>query len=96
MAVKLNGCNNYESIIVRLSEKETPIAFANKLHELMSQKCFDNIEDAKAWIEETPFEMDVYYEEGKGLFCVESDAVDNSVDIYSPYTGELCDSSDLD
>lgn len=96
MAVKLNGCNNYESIIVRLSEKETPIAFAHKLNELMSQKCFDNIDEARAWIESTPFEMDVYYEVGKGLFCVESEAVENGADIFSPYTGELCDSSELD
>ena len=35
-------------------------------------------------------ELEVYYEVGYGLFAVEADAVE-SADIYSPYSGELCE-----
>lgn len=91
MGVKLNNSENYESILIHITEKDTPIAFKNKLNELMSQKAFDNEEEAKKWIEESEFELELYYHENFGLFGVESEAVESNCDIYSPYDGTLCE-----
>lgn len=87
MAIKINDPDHIEVIEVRLSREKTPIAFKNKLEELMEEKVFDNEKEAIEWIEKTPFVMEMYYEKGHGLFLVESDALDG-VGIASPYTKE--------
>ena len=87
MAIKINDPDHIEVIEVRLSREKTPIAFKNKLEELMEEKAFDNEKEAIEWIEKTPFVMEMYYEKGHGLFLVESDALDD-VGIASPYTKE--------
>lgn len=87
MAIKINDPDHIEVIEVRLSREKTPIAFKNKLEELMEEKAFDNEKEAIEWIEKTPFVMEMYYEKGHGLFLVESDALDG-VGIASPYTKE--------
>lgn len=95
--IKANSAENYESILVYLSREKTPVAFKNKLDELMECGAFDNEEDATKWIETNPFEVELYYEKGYGLFAVESEAVDGLSDIHSPYSGaelvydDLCD-----
>ena len=83
--IKINDVSNYEPINVYLSREKTPIAFQNKLNELMECKAFDTEEEAAKWIEETPFELEMYYEKGYGLFLVESEAVENSC-VFSPYS----------
>ena len=87
MKIKVHDSNHVESIQVMLSRDRTPIAFQNKLEELMAQKAFDTEEEAIKWIEKTPFKMEMYYEKGHGLFLVESEAID-SCDLVSPYTKE--------
>ena len=87
MAIKINEPNHEEIIEVRLSREKTPIAFKEKLEELMEEGAFDTEKEAIEWIEKTPFVMEMYYEKGQGLFLVESDAIDNC-DIVSPYTKE--------
>ena len=87
MAIKINEPNHEEVIEVRLSREKTPIAFKEKLEELMEEGAFDTEKEAIEWIEKTPFVMEMYYEKGQGLFLVESDAIDNC-DIVSPYTKE--------
>ena len=72
---------------VRFSREKTPIAFKEKLDELMEEGAFDTEKEAIEWIEKTPFVMEMYYEKGQGLFLVESEAIDNC-DIVSPYTKE--------
>lgn len=87
MAIKINEPNHEEMIEVRLSREKTPIAFNEKLNELMEEGAFNTKEEATEWIESSTFVMEMYYEKGHGLFLVESEAID-SCDIVSPYTKE--------
>ena len=87
MAIKINEPNHEEVIEVMLSREKTPIAFKEKLEELMEEGAFDTEKEAIEWIEKTPFVIEMYYEKGQGLFLVESEAIDNC-DIVSPYTKE--------
>lgn len=82
---KINDSDSYEPIMVQLSKDKTPIAYQNKLNELMKEGAFDSVEEAEKWINETPIELELYYEEGYGLFAVESGAADSG-SFYSPYS----------
>lgn len=88
MAFKLNNSDSYESLKVTLNEENYPIAFKNKVDELMEQKAFNSREEAEEWVRETPIELELYYEKDSGLFAVEAEAVESGT-IYSPYTAEL-------
>lgn len=94
MAVKLNTSDNYESIKVTLSKGEYPIAYNNKIEELVEQGLYKTTEDAENDNPTIEIEMEIYYEKHYGLFAVESEAVESGT-IYSPYTSELCDDVDL-
>lgn len=94
MAVKLNTSDNYESIKVTLSKGEYPIAYNNKIEELVEEGLYKTTEDAENDNPTIEIEMDIYYEKHYGLFAVESAAVESGT-IYSPYTSELCDDVDL-
>ena len=85
-AIKMNNADNYESINITLSKENTPIAYQNKLDELMDCKAFDDQSDAEKWLSETPIELELYYENGYGLFGVEAEALEN-MEIHSPYSG---------
>ena len=84
--IKMNDASNYESINVTLSNDHTPIAYKNKLDELKSLRVFDTTDEAEKWLNSTPIELELYYENGYGLFAVEADAVESS-DVKSPYSG---------
>ena len=84
--IKMNDASNYESINVTLSKERTPIAYNNKLDELKSSMAFETTDEAKEWLDNTPIELELYYENGYGLFAVEADAVENS-NVKSPYSG---------
>lgn len=90
MAIKINEANTYEPIEVKLSKGKTPIAYKNKINELLKQKVFDTKEEAEEWLDNTPIEVEMYYEEGHGLFLVESEAIESATDglLCSPYTKE--------
>lgn len=94
MAVKLNTSDNYESIKVTLSKGEYPIAYNNKIEELVEEGLYKTTEDAENDNPTIEIEMEIYYEKHYGLFAVESEAVESGT-IYSPYTSELCDDVDL-
>ena len=83
--IKINGEDTYESILVLLTREKFPIAFQNKLKELMECKAFDSEAEAIKWIESTPIEMELYYEKDYGLFMVESEAIEGST-VFSPYS----------
>ena len=83
--IKMNNADYYESINITLSKENTPIAYQNKLDELMDIKAFDTKEDAEDWINTNPIELELYYEKGQGLFAVESEAVESTT-IHSPYS----------
>ena len=94
MAVKLNNYDNYESIKVTLSKGEYPIAYNNKIEELVEEGLYKTTEDAENDNPTIEIEMEIYYEKHYGLFAVESEAVESGT-IYSPYSTELCDDVDL-
>lgn len=50
MAVKLNNADNYEPIQILLDEHKYPIAFKNKVDELMEQGAFNSREEAENWV----------------------------------------------
>lgn len=94
MSVKLNNSDNYEPINVTLSKGEYPIAYNNKIEELVEQGLYKTTEDAEKENPTIEIEMEIYYEKHSGLFAVESGAVESGT-IYSPYSRELCDDADL-
>lgn len=85
--MKANKVGQEETISVLLTRKTFPIAFQNKLKELMEQGAFDNEEDATKWIESTPIVLEIMYEKDSGLFAVESDTIESGT-LVSPYSGE--------
>lgn len=94
MAVKLNSAEECERLIIIVDKEQYPIAYRNKIEELVEQKCYDTIEDAER--DNPTFEMDceIYYDKHSGLFAVECGAVESAT-IYSPYSGEICDDSEV-
>ena len=91
MAVKLNNSDNYESIgSIKLSKDKFPIAFQNKVDELIEEGVCSTTEEAEKIVSEMEIELEIYYEKGTGLFAVDSEAVESGT-IYSPYTAELCE-----
>lgn len=90
MAVKLNGAENYEPIHITITESEQPIAYNQKIDELVEQGAYPNREEAKKKNQVFHFDMEMYYQKHSGLFIVEEGAVESGT-VYSPYDGELCD-----
>ena len=88
MPIEVNDEFHTESVNIQLSRDKTPIAFKNKLNELMEQGRFETKEEAIEFIESAPIKMELYYEKGHGLIMVEGDALDNGRDVWSPYTKE--------
>lgn len=82
--MKQNSAENYEPVNVFLTPDKTPIAYQNKVQCLMSSGMTE-AEARKLALE--PIELELYYEVGRGLFAVESEAVE-SCEIRSPYSGE--------
>lgn len=73
-----------EYIEVRLSPDKTPVAFNNKVKELI-EECGLSPEEAKREALNMTFVLEVIYEKNCGLFAVESDTLDCSR-VWSPYT----------
>ena len=95
MAVKLNSAENYDGIIIIVDKEKYPIAYRNKIEELVEQGCYETIEDAERDNPTFEMECELYYDKHSGLFAVESGAVESGT-IYSPYSGELCDEPNED
>ena len=86
--LKLNNAENYEHLCnVKLTKERFPIAYEEKVQELMDD-CEMSREQAEDIIKDMEIELEVYYHRGYGLFAVESDAVENGADIFSPYNKE--------
>lgn len=82
-----NNSENYESIQIILNPERFPIAYKNKVEELMEQGAFDTKEKAEHWVKTTPIELELYYEKDSGLFAVESEAIESN-SVCSPYSGK--------
>lgn len=95
MAVKLNNSEEYEALgKIKLSKEKFPKAFQAKVEELIEEGVCSTQEEAEKIVNDIEFELEIYYEKGTGLFAVESEAVESGT-IYSPYTAELCEDSEL-
>lgn len=92
MTVKLHNSDNIEVIEVYLTKEQFPNAYEAKFNELIENGL--SKEDAEKFLLETPFQLELYYEKGEGLFGVEADNVESG-SICSPYTGEWCDDADV-
>lgn len=91
--VKLNSAENAEIIEVRLSKEKFPIAYKNKMEELIEVSGMTK-EQAEKYLENCVIPMELVYHKEYGLFMVESEAVECAT-IYSPYTSEVCDDSEV-
>ena len=88
--MRLNGADTYEHLCnVKLSKEKFPIAFENKVQEIMEEQDLER-EQAEELVGDMSIELELYYEKGYGLFAVESEAVEGGT-IYSPYSGEECE-----
>ena len=85
--MKANKAGQEETISVLLTRRTFPIAFQNKLNELMESGAFYNEEEATRWIESNPIVLEIMYEKNWGLFAVESEAIERN-NLMSPYSGE--------
>ena len=74
-----------EVIEVLLTPTRFPIAYKNKVDELMEQGAFDNREEAERWVQTTPICLEIIYEKHSGLFAVESEAIESN-SCSSPYS----------
>lgn len=77
-----------ETIEIWIDENNYPSIYNRKIKELVEMSGMTE-EEARAFIIQTPFVLELVYHENYGLFGVESEAVD-STPIYSPYTGQEC------
>lgn len=93
--MKANKVGQEETIGVLLTRRTFPIAFQNKLNELMESGAFYNEEEATRWIESNPIVLEIMYEKNWGLFAVESEAIERN-NLMSPYSGVVieCDYED--
>ena len=85
--IPIHDVTQMEILKIRLDREHTPIAFKAKLKELMDQKAFDTEQEAIDFIESEPIELELYYEEGYGLFAAEAEAIEAGLTI-SPYSGK--------
>lgn len=74
-----------ECIDIYLTPEKFPIAFKNKVDELLEQGCFETREEAEADVRRYPIQLDLVYEKHSGLFAVESEALELCT---SPYSGK--------
>ncbi len=88
MNLKLNNSDNYEPIEIVLSKEKTPIAYNNKIHELVEQELYPTIEIAERENPTISLECEIYYHKDNGVFAVECGACEAGT-VYSPYTSEL-------
>ena len=92
--LKLNKENEVESIgTFKLSKEKTPRAYENKIKELIHYRGMER-EQAERYLNESSFELELYYHEGNGLFAVEVDAIECGANIFSPYSGEKYEDCD--
>lgn len=84
--LRLNNSGDYESIgTIKLSKDKFPIAFNEKVEELIEEGVAATREEAESIVGDMEIELEIYYEKGTGLFAVECEAVESGT-IYSPYT----------
>ena len=74
-----------KTIDILLTPEKYPTAFERKVRCVMSGGM--TRQEAEEHVRMTPICLEIFYDIGRGLFAVESEAVDNT-DIFNPYTGK--------
>ena len=82
--LKINPSENCEAIVILLTKVSYPIAYNNKIEELVEQKLYPSKEAAEKDNPEFELDCEIYYHKHLGVFAVEQGAVESSI-IYSPY-----------
>ena len=85
IVIHANPPGEEELIDVYLDPNKTPVAFHNKVEELMEEGVFERKEDAERHVKTNPIALELYYEKHEGLFAVEPEAVEEEL-ACSPYT----------
>ena len=75
-----------EVIDIYLNEVAYPVAYRAKMDELREQGAFENDEQARKWLRQTPITLELVFEKHHGLFAVESAAFEGGP-LMSPYSG---------
>lgn len=88
--MRLNSADSYEPITIILTKENSPIAYNNKIEELVESGAYSSKEEAEENHKIIAIECEIYYEKSYGLFAVDADAVESGT-IYSPYSGKLCE-----
>lgn len=91
---KLNNIENAETIEVKLTKEKFPIAYQNKFEELVEMSGMTE-DEATEYLKDCTIVMELVYHKNYGLFMVESEVI-GCTPIYSPYTGDECDDSEVD
>ncbi len=85
--LKINNEENYEHLCtIKLTKEQFPIAYKNKVDELVSLGMAK--EEAEKDIAKMEIELELYYHEGHGCFAVETDFAANTSEMFSPFNGE--------
>lgn len=84
--MKANNYKNYESIIVKITKEEHPIIYQQIVDEQVSLGVPK--EQAEEYAEGHEIQLELYYQKDYGLFGVDAEAVDEQVDLCSPYNKE--------
>lgn len=87
--MKIHDNYEMETFDIVLTEHKYPIAYNNKMQELVESGCYATIEEAKNDNPTWTIEMEMYYEKFHGLFAVESESLESGCDVCSPYTTEV-------
>lgn len=72
-----------ECIDIYLTPEKYPIAFKNKVDELVELGVYETRKDAEIELRKYPIQLDLIYEKHYGLFAVESEALDLCTSPYS-------------
>lgn len=75
-----------ETIEVYLSEHGTPVAYKQKLSELIRTGLSEP--EARSVLKNS-IELDIIYHPENGLFAIESEVVASALPLYSPYSGQV-------
>jgi hypothetical protein len=81
--LQINKAENYTSIKFRIEPNST--LYDQYMSDLVANNHWDR-EDAHKYLIESEFELDLYYEAGFGFVGLDSNAIDNDIPLYSPFT----------
>ena len=87
MSFKLQCYNGTEGISIKIADY--PKMFQTMCEELVEQNQAKSLEHAKEILKDQTVFLELYYEKGRAVFGLDSNAVEGCGDeLFSPYTGE--------